>query len=75
MNAAKKAYEESVSHLESTTDEERLLLEQLPQVRYIARRIHDRLPAHVQLDDLVQAGIVGLIEAPPQIRPYQETWN
>lgn len=71
MNAAKKAYE-SVSHLKSTTDEERLLLEQLPQVRYIARRIHDRLPAHVQLDDLVQAGIVGLIEA---LHKYDPTKN
>ena len=38
-------------------------MEQLPQVRYIARRIHDRLPAHIPLDDLVQAGILGLIEA------------
>src|SRR5579864_8300279 len=62
MNSARKAYE-SVSHLESTSDEERLLMEQLPQVRYIARRIHDRLPSHIQLDDLVQAGILGLIEA------------
>jgi RNA polymerase sigma factor for flagellar operon FliA len=61
MKAAKKAYE-SVAHLESP-DQERLLLEQLPQVRYIARRIHDRLPSHVLLDDLVQAGILGLIEA------------
>jgi len=61
MKAAKKAYE-SVARLESP-DQERLLLEQLPQVRYIARRIHDRLPPHVLLDDLVQAGILGLIEA------------
>lgn len=61
MNDARKAYE-SVSHLEAT-DQERILLEQLPQVRYIARRIHDRLPSHIALDDLVQAGIVGLIEA------------
>jgi RNA polymerase sigma factor for flagellar operon FliA len=61
MNSAKKAYE-SASHLEPG-DDERLLLEQLPQVRYIARRIHDRLPAHIPLDDLVQAGILGLIEA------------
>jgi RNA polymerase sigma factor FliA len=61
MNAAKKAYE-SVSHLEAG-DQERLLLEQLPQVRYIARRIHDRLPPHIAFDDLVQAGIMGLIEA------------
>ncbi len=61
MNAANKAYE-SVSHLEAG-DQESLLLEQLPQVRYIARRIHDRLPPHIPLDDLVQAGILGLMEA------------
>jgi len=61
MDSAKKAYE-CVSHLEAR-DQERLLLEQLPQVRYIARRIHDRLPSHISLDDLIQAGILGLMEA------------
>ena len=44
-------------------ERERLLMEQLPQVRYIARRIHDRLPRHVPLEDLVHAGVVGLIDA------------
>lgn len=44
-------------------ERERLLLEQLPQVRYIARRIHERLPPQVLLEDLVQAGVVGLIDA------------
>jgi len=38
-------------------ERERLLVEQLPQVRYIARRIHDRLPRHVPLEDLVHAGV------------------
>ncbi len=61
MTDAKKAYE-SVSQLDGG-DQERLLLEQLPQVKYIARRIHDRLPSHIPLDDLVQAGILGLMEA------------
>lgn len=42
---------------------ERLLMEQLPHVKYIARHIHDRLPPHVPLEDLVQAGVVGLIDA------------
>ena len=42
---------------------EQQLLEQLPQVKYIARRIHERLPKHVPFDDLVHAGIVGLIDA------------
>ena len=44
-------------------ERERLLVEQLPQVRYIARRIHDRLPRYVLLEDLVHAGVVGLIDA------------
>ena len=39
------------------------VLEQMPQVKYIARRIHEHLPQHVPFDDLVHAGIVGLIDA------------
>ena len=42
---------------ESTTAErERLILEHLPQVRLIARRIHARLPENVSLDDLISTG-------------------
>ena len=49
---------------ESRADErERLILEHLPQVRLIARRIHERLPESVSLDDLISTGIVGLINA------------
>jgi RNA polymerase sigma factor FliA len=44
-------------------ERERILMEQLPQVRYIARRIHERLPRHVPFEDLVHAGVVGLIDA------------
>ena len=44
-------------------DRDRLLLEHLPTVRYVARRIHERLPQHVELEDLISAGVVGLIDA------------
>jgi RNA polymerase sigma factor for flagellar operon FliA len=44
-------------------ERERILLEQLPQVRYLARRIHERLPRHVPLEDLVHAGVLGLMDA------------
>ncbi len=47
----------------SAAERDALLLEHLPTVRYIARRIHERLPQHVELDDLVSAGVVGLIDA------------
>lgn len=50
-------------------ERERLILEHLPQVRLIARRIRDRLPENVSLEDLVSAGIVGLIAAVDQYDP------
>ncbi len=45
------------------SERETLLMEHLPTVRFLARRIHERLPQHVELDDLVSAGVVGLIDA------------
>jgi RNA polymerase sigma factor FliA len=44
-------------------EQEKLLLEHLPIVRFLARRIHERLPQHVDVEDLVSAGVVGLIDA------------
>jgi RNA polymerase sigma factor FliA len=44
-------------------ERDQVLAQQLPQVRYIARRIHERLPRHVQFEDLVHAGVLGLIDA------------
>lgn len=41
-------------------------------VRRIAWRLHRRLPPSVQIDDLIQAGVVGLLEACERYRP-QET--
>ena len=44
-------------------ERERLILEHLPQVRLIARRIQERLPDNVALEDLVSSGVIGLISA------------
>ena len=49
--------------IQAEAERERILVEQLPQVRYLARRIHERLPRHVPLEDLIHAGVVGLIDA------------
>lgn len=42
---------------------DRVVLEHLPLVRAIAVRVHENLPVHVDLDDLVHAGIMGLFDA------------
>jgi RNA polymerase sigma factor for flagellar operon FliA len=40
-----------------------LILEHLPLTRAIAIHVHANLPVHVDLDDMVHAGILGLIHA------------
>jgi RNA polymerase sigma factor for flagellar operon FliA len=52
-----------------TAERENLILAHLPQVRLIARRIHERLPGSVNLDDLVSIGAIGLIAAIDRFDP------
>jgi RNA polymerase sigma factor for flagellar operon FliA len=55
-----------------TVDQERVLLEHLPIVRFLARRIHERLPQHVDIEDLVSAGVVGLMDAFAKFDPNKK---
>lgn len=52
--------------------EERLLIEHLSIVRFLARRIHDGLPQHVELEDLISAGVVGLLDALSKFDPAKK---
>src|SRR5215472_8410004 len=56
-------YSYAVSDQISNEERERLILEHLPQVRLIARRIQERLPDNISLEDLVSTGVIGLISA------------
>ena len=53
-------------------EEEQVLLEHLPIVRFLARRIHERLPHHVDIEDLVSAGVVGLMDAFAKFDPAKK---
>ncbi|MBF0160836.1 MAG: FliA/WhiG family RNA polymerase sigma factor [Magnetococcales bacterium] len=52
-----------------TRDE--LILKYAPMVKYIASRIATRLPQSVDMDDLVQVGILGLIDAVSKFDPQR----
>src|SRR3974377_2103526 len=56
-------YSNAAPEMMSEEERERLILEHLPQVRLIARRIQERLPKNISLDDLVSTGVLGLISA------------
>jgi RNA polymerase sigma factor FliA len=45
------------------SERDRLVLQHLPLVRSIAVRVYENLPVHVDLDDLVHAGVMGLFDA------------
>jgi RNA polymerase sigma factor for flagellar operon FliA len=60
MTAAELAYSRSAAVGENADE---VVMQELPQVYYIAQRIRERLPQHVELEDLVSAGVIGLLEA------------
>ncbi len=53
----------------SNPERDELILEHLPQIKYIAQRISTKLPSHVELNDLVSAGILGLLDAIEKFDP------
>ena len=42
---------------------DQIVLDHLPLVKCIAIRVHENLPVHVDLDDLIHAGVMGLFDA------------
>jgi RNA polymerase sigma factor for flagellar operon FliA len=48
------------------------MVEHLPIVRFIARRIHERLPQHMPIDDLYSAGVLGLLDAFSKFDPSKQ---
>jgi RNA polymerase sigma factor FliA len=53
-------------------DRDRLLLAHLPLVKAIAVGLRAALPVHLELDDLVQAGVLGLIDAASKFDSKQQ---
>jgi RNA polymerase sigma factor for flagellar operon FliA len=51
---------------------DQVVLEHLPLVKAIAVRVHDNLPVHVEVEDLVHAGILGLFDAATKFDPDKQ---
>jgi RNA polymerase sigma factor for flagellar operon FliA len=48
---------------QSKEQRDQIVLDHLPLVKAIAIRVHENLPVHVDLDDLIHAGVMGLFDA------------
>jgi RNA polymerase sigma factor for flagellar operon FliA len=64
----------SLRHQPKQTQEQRdqIVLDHLSLVKAIAIRVHENLPVHVDLDDLIHAGVMGLFDA---VTKYDGTKN
>jgi RNA polymerase sigma factor for flagellar operon FliA len=51
---------------------EEALREHLPMVRFLALRIRERLPQQVEMEDLISAGVVGLMDAMQKFDPEKK---
>ena len=56
----------------SQEERDQIVLDHLPLVKAIAIRVHENLPVHVDLDDLIHAGVLGLFDA---VEKYDECKN
>ncbi len=45
------------------SNRDQLVLEYAPLIKYIAQKIAARLPANIELDDLMSSGVIGLMDA------------
>ncbi len=63
MAAAHTVYTMIAREEKEIDERNELIVQELPQVYFLAARIRERLPQQVDLEDLVHAGVLGLIEA------------
>ena len=60
------------SHKVSRQVRDQVVLDHLSLVKAIAIRVHENLPVHVDLDDLIHAGVLGLFDA---VEKFDSTKN
>src|SRR5919202_3847075 len=56
----------------SVAERDQLIIRYAPWVRFIALRMAAKLPAHIQAEDRISAGIIGLIDALDKFNPARE---
>ncbi|HEX6773643.1 MAG TPA: FliA/WhiG family RNA polymerase sigma factor [Acidobacteriaceae bacterium] len=70
-SAARKAVAEERAETTPEITEE-ILREHLPMVRFLALRIRERVPQQVEMEDLISAGVVGLMDALQKFDPRKK---
>src|SRR5258708_11715611 len=56
----------------SPEERDQLIMDHLPQVKLVARRLHEKILGRADLDDLISAGTIGLIAAIDRFDPARQ---
>ncbi|MGE3757164.1 MAG: FliA/WhiG family RNA polymerase sigma factor [Pseudobdellovibrionaceae bacterium] len=70
-SALLKKYKEEPSKL-TPQQKDRLIMEYTPLIRFVAQKIAVRLPSNIELDDLISAGVIGLMDAIEKYDPSRD---
>jgi RNA polymerase sigma factor for flagellar operon FliA len=55
----------------TVAEREKLIIEHLSLIKHVAHRVATRLPASVEIGDLVNAGVIGLLDAVDKFQPQR----
>lgn len=64
-------YKEEPSKM-TPAQKDKLIMEYAPLIKFIAQKIAVRLPAHIELDDLISSGVIGLMDAIEKYDPKRD---
>lgn len=70
-SALLKKYKEEPSKL-TAQQKDKLIMEYAPLIKFIAQKIAVRLPANIELDDLISSGVIGLMDAIEKYDPSRD---
>src|SRR6185437_5756987 len=71
MNSLLKKYKEEPTKL-TPKQKDALIMEYAPLIKFIAQKIAVRLPSHIELDDLISSGVIGLMDAIEKYDPKRD---
>lgn len=71
MKGLVKKYQQETVGVDSKLRDQ-LIMDYAPLVRFVAQRIASRLPANIEIDDLISAGVIGLMDAIEKYDPSRD---
>src|SRR5262245_36143563 len=71
MKGLVKRYKQDTQGVDGNLRDQ-LIMDYAPLIRFVAQRIAARLPSNIDIDDLISAGVIGLMDAIEKYDPSRD---